>query len=44
MQMKMPQSIQCLLFGIGLAALALFAYSSGYDVGKDIAVKERTIH
>ena len=40
--MTMSQPIKGLLLGVGVVALALFAYSSGYGAGKDIAVRERT--
>ena len=40
--MTMSQPIKGLLLGVAVVALALFAYSSGYGVGKDIAVSERT--
>lgn len=42
MPVTMSQPIKGLLLGVGVVALALFAYSSGYGVGKDIAVRERT--
>lgn len=42
MPMTMSQPIKELLLGVRVVALALFAYSSGYGVGKDIAARERT--
>jgi hypothetical protein len=42
MAMTISKPIKGLLLGVGVVALALFAYSSGYGVGKDIAVRERT--
>ncbi len=42
MAMTISKPIKGLLLGVGVVALALFAYSSGYGVSKDIAVRERT--